>query len=384
MAPLGPNQDSRTTTGSGELLSETAPVEYHPAPLTAGNVFARLAGVGVLLLGVVGAFLYLGGWFSPHELTPAKFVDGFQQVDGIHSGFRRNHAKGVGVRGFFESNGNGARFSKALVFQTGRVPVIGRFSIPGGNPYAADSATTLHALALLFKLPDGEEWRTAMLDLPVFPFNTPQAFYDNLTASVPDPQTHKPDPQKMAAFVAGHPEFLEAIKILKSHAPPSAFDSPYFGLNAFLLTDASGKITPVRWWFNASQPFVAADMAAGNEPDKNYLFDGLIASVHQHPLQWHMMLVIGQPGDRTDDPNIMWPEGREQVDAGTLTIDTVESEETSAARDINFDPLVLPAGIGPSDDPFLSARSAIYSQSFTRRAGEKKEPSAITPAEVQK
>ena len=35
-------------------------------------------------------------------------------------------------------------------------------------------------------------------------------------------------------------------------------------------------------------------------------------------------------------------------------------------------------------DPLLSARSAIYSQSFTRRAGEKKEPSAITHAEVQK
>jgi len=44
----------------------------------------------------------------------------------------------------------------------------------------------------------------------------------------------------------------------------------------------------------------------------------------------------------------------------------------------------LPAGIAPSDDPLLSARSAIYSQSFTRRAGEKKEPSAITPAEVRK
>ena len=62
----------------------------------------------------------------------------------------------------------------------------------------------------------------------------------------------------------------------------------------------------------------------------------------------------------------------------------MESEETSPARDINFDPLVLPDGIAPSDDPLLSARSAIYSQSFTRRAGEKKEPSAITPAEVQK
>ena len=69
---------------------------------------------------------------------------------------------------------------------------------------------------------------------------------------------------------------------------------------------------------------------------------------------------------------------------GTLTLDSVESEETSPARDINFDPLVLPDGMAPSDDPLLSARSAIYSQSFTRRAGEKKEPSAITPSEVRK
>jgi hypothetical protein len=76
---------------------------------------------------------------------------------------------------------------------------------------------------LQFTLPDGEEWRTAMIDLPVFPFNTPQAFFDNLAASEPDPQTtHKPDPQKMTAFVACHPEFLAAIKIIKSHEPPSA------------------------------------------------------------------------------------------------------------------------------------------------------------------
>jgi catalase len=58
--------------------------------------------------------------------------------------------------------------------------------------------------------------------------------------------------------------------------------------------------------------------------------------------------------------------------------------DTSAARDINFDPLVLPAGIAPSDDPLLNARSAVYSQSFTRRAGETKQPSAITPADVRK
>src|SRR5580658_9427445 len=137
MAPSGANQEARTTNGGGELL--------HPMHLTAGDKFARLAGVGVLLLGVVGTFLYLGGWFSPQKLTPSRFTDEFEKVGGVHSGFRRNHAKGVCVRGTFESNGNGARFSKAVIFQVGRVPVIGRFSIPGGNPYAADTPDTVHA-----------------------------------------------------------------------------------------------------------------------------------------------------------------------------------------------------------------------------------------------
>ena len=73
-----------------------------------------------------------------------------------------------------------------------------------------------------------------------------------------------------------------------------------------------------------------------------------------------------------------------KVDVGTLTLDRVESDDESPATDLNFDPLVLPAGIAPSDDPLLSARSAVYSRSFTRRAGETRQPSAITPAEVRK
>ena len=101
-------------------------------------------------------------------------------------------------------------------------------------------------------------------------------------------------------------------------------------------------------------------------------------------MQWRLILTVGQPGDPTDDATIPWPEDREHIDAGTLTLDEVESEAPGNCRDINFDPLVLPVGIAPSDDPLLSARSAVYSQSFTRRAGETKEPSAITPSDVQK
>ena len=117
---------------------------------------------------------------------------------------------------------------------------------------------------------------------------------------------------------------------------------------------------------------------------KIVLFDTLIAQIHKRPLRWHLIVIIGQPGDPTNDATLAWPAERQQVDVGTLTLDRVESDDTSAATDLNFDPLVLPAGITPSDDPLLSARSAVYSQSFTRRAGETKQPSAITPADVRK
>jgi len=381
---MAAGEDPKTAQGSAESSGGAAPIEQRPAPLKGGSALARLAGIAVILLGVVGAFLYLGGWLSPQKLTPARFVDEFERVNGKYSGFRRNHAKGVCVRGFFDSNGQGARLSKAVVFQAGRVPVIGRFSLGNGDPHASDELSTVRGLGLQFSLSDGEQWRTAMINLPVFPFKDPQAFYGNLVASQPDPQTHKPDPAKMAAFAAKNPETVKALGIITSQAPSSGFEnSTFYGLNAFRFVAADGTSTPVRWMFVPVQPNEAAG-AAGTSQDKNFLFDALIASVLQHPLQWHLILTVGQPGDPTNDATIPWPEGREQVDAGTLTLDSVESEETSPARDINFDPLILPDGISPSDDPLLSARSAIYSQSFTRRAGETKEPSAITPSEVRK
>ena len=159
------------------MPSDATPLtESQAIRLSVFSRLARLALIGSVILLVVGGFLYLGGWFSPHELTPARFVNGFEKVFGIQSGFRRNHAKGVCASGFFESNGQGKRLSKAAVFRTGRVPIIGRFSLGGGNPYAGDAPDTIRGLGLLFRLPDREEWRTAMINRPVFPFNTPQAY----------------------------------------------------------------------------------------------------------------------------------------------------------------------------------------------------------------
>jgi catalase len=342
-----------------------------------------LAAIGVVLAGIVGLFAYAGGWLSPRLLSPASMIDTFQKVNGLYPGFRRNHAKGVCVTGYFESNGRGVELSRAAVFPARRVPVIGRFALSGGQPYVADAPHTVRSLAILFKLPDGEEWRTAMINIPVFPVSTAQAFHDELLASASDPATGKPDPARMNAFLAGHPETARAMQLIRNHPVSSGFDnSTYNGLNAFLFISARGAVLPVRWSMVPLQPFEPIGTADPGIGDKNYLFDALIASIHRRPLQWRLIVMVGQPGDPTKDATIPWPPDRRQIDVGTLTIDHVESEDTSPARDINFDPLVLPDGMAASDDPLLSARSAAYSQSFTRREGERKEPSAISTAEA--
>jgi catalase len=364
------------TTESDQVFEPAA------ARLRGAGLAVRFTAIGGALAVSAGLFLYAGGWFTPHKLTPAGIVTTFEYLNGEHPGFRRNHAKGVGVTGFFESNGQGQTVSRAEVFRPGRVDIVGRFALAGGKPYADDTPQNVRSLAILFKQADGQEWRTAMINIPVFLVNTPQAFNDFQLASSPDPATGKNIPGAMNAFLASHPETAAALKEIGKHPFSSGFgDSPYYALNAFRFINAQGESTPVRWFVTPDQTFQPNSAAA---IDKNYLFDGLIAQLHAKPLRWHLILTLGQPGDPTADATAAWPPDRKQIDAGTLTIDTIESEATSPVRDINFDPLVLPDGISSSDDPLLSARSAAYSVSFRRREGEHKEPSAISPEEVQK
>ena len=356
---------------------QNAPGRYR-IPLSDTGVHVRLAVIGAIILAIAGSFAYVAGWLSPNLLTQARVIDRFEQVDGVYAGFRRNHAKGVCVTGTFESNGAGERLSRAALFRPGRVPVVGRFSLGGGHPQMPDGPMAVLAMALSFRPADGEEWRTAMIDLPIFIVKDVHGFYDQLLASKPNPATGQPDPARMATFAAAHPEFVRAMQVIKSRPSLSGFaDASYNSLNAFLFVNSVGATRAVRWSMVASEPFVPATAEQGKSSDKNYLFDNVIARLARGPVQWHLIVTIGQPDDMTNDPTLAWPSDRERVDVGTLTVNRAESEAPGNCRDVVFDPLILPWGIEPSDDPMLSARSASYAESFRRREGERKTPSAI-------
>ena len=357
-------------------------------PLDGAPALARFALIGVVLLAVVGAFGYVGGWFSPNRLTQDRMMDAFAATGGDHPGFRRNHAKGVCVTGWFESNGNAAALSKAAVFAVGRVALVGRFALAGGLPSQADKPATVRSMALRLVTPGGQEWRTGMNNIPVFPVNSAQGFYEQLLAFRPDPASGKPDPAAVQDFLGRHPETVHALSLIRARTVSSSFaDSTFNSLDAFRMVNAAGASVPVRWAAVPLQQFAAAGDTSSPGADPNYLFDDLIARIQRQPQQWRLVISVGEPGDRTDDATQAWPESRRQVDAGVVSIDHVASEDSGSAActDINYDPLVLPSGIEPSDDPLLSARSAAYASSFTLRAGEKqkKAPSAVTPREVQ-
>src|SRR5262249_39565545 len=183
------------------------------------------------------------------------------------------------------------------------------------------------------------------------------------------------------AFETRHPETVEVLKKITAGPQASGFGNTTFhGLNAFLFTNAAGPTTPVRCGLKPKPPFQEAGAAP---PAQHFLFDELITQIHRQSLRWRLIVTVGKPGDPTNDPSIGWPADNEQVDVGALTLDRVEGDEHTAATDIVFNPMMLPAGMAPSDDPVIRVRSSAYVESYTRRTGEPKQPSAITSADLK-
>ena len=166
---------------------------------------ARVFGLLVLIAVVIGcgaaAFAYTAGWFSPQRLTPDRFVDAFTPPTGEPLGHRRSHAKGICFTGMFEANGAGTEFSHAQVFTRGEYPVLGRFNLGTPDPNAPDATVRVRGMGLRISTPDGQEWRSAMINPPIFPVSTPQAFYELLLALA------SKEPDAMKTFAAAHPEF---------------------------------------------------------------------------------------------------------------------------------------------------------------------------------
>lgn len=322
--------------------------------------------LALAITGLLGAVAFSHA--AEPEVTAPEVVEAMEGAFGVTQGQRRNHIKGSCAAGEFVGTEEAARYSRSALFSGKPVPVIVRFSLSGGNPRVPDTARSGRGMALQFQLPQGQLHHFSMLNTPMFGAAQPRTFYDLMVATRPDPVTGKPDPEKLRAFKASHPDSLAQANYLLTHNPPSSYaHSGYWGIHTFKFIDAQDKTVLVRWRFvpqDGEQRLSEEDMKVA---DANFLEKALIERVAQGPVRWDMRVTLGRPGDAQDDPTQLWPSERTEFKAGTLTVTSASPQKGAACEAVNFDPMVMADGIAPTDDPVLRFRSPAYAVSFGKR-----------------
>ena len=300
--------------------------------------------------------------------TPVELVDALNGVFGKHPGARASHAKGFCVSGTFTPSADGASLSKAPQFSK-PVPLLGRFSIGGGNPKAPDNTKGGRGLALKLDLGDGAASDFVMLSVPVFFAKTPAQVVEFLKVRTPPDGADKPDPAAIEAFSKANPETTRQAAWVKEHPVPASYeDTTFFGIHAFTLTNAAGekKLVKLKAIPSDGEKGLSDDEAKAKGSD--FYEAEFKERLAKGPAKFEFVAVLGKEGDQTSDPTLQWDDedGRPIAALGTIEIDAIAPNETCDA--ITFLPANLPDGIaGPADDPIFAARSGAYVVSLSRR-----------------
>jgi len=311
----------------------------------------------------------LGAPAAGTEVTAPQMIDAFEGTFGVHPGQRRNHIKGTCAAGAFVGTPDAAALSRSALFSGKAIPVVARFSLGGGSPEVPDAAPAPRGMALEFHLPGGALQHITMIDVPIFGATSPASFRDAILAAKPDPKTGQPDPEKLKAYAAAHPDAM-ALTTLASHHTPTAnyHQTTFFSIHTFKFLDAKGTEHLVKWRFvprDGTKEMTAAEMKAAPH---DFLEKNLIERTRKAPAVWDMIVYVGEPGDPQDNPTLAWPETRKHFTAGTLTITQATPQQKGmACEPINFDPLIMADGIAATNDPILLFRSPAYAVSFGKR-----------------
>ncbi len=295
-----------------------------------------------------------------------------QLSGGVHPGFRPAHARGVMYSGTFVPAPSAVGLTVAPHATRPSTPVTVRFSLSAGVPTAADNdprGSSPQGMAIRFHLGDHVHTDIVAHSHNGFPVHTGEQFLEMLravAASGPD----APNPPPIAAFLAAHPRakaFIEAPKPI----PTSFARQAFFAVTAFRFTSASGTSRTGRFRLvpDAGTEYLTPEQAAVRPSD--FLAVELSERLANGPVAFRVRVQLAEPGDEVANSSAVWPEARQQVEFGTLTITQRIDELAPETRKIIFDPVPRVAGIDPAGDPLTEVRSEIYLLSGRRRRAVK-------------
>lgn len=333
----------------------------------------------LVMIQMVSALFIVGCSSSPKvntasetaKLVVEQIVDTQTRIAaGPHKGFRSNHAKGIVVSGTFAPSASATGISKASHLQKTPSEVIVRFSNATGIPNIADTSPKANprGIAIRFKLPGDKFTDIVSFSVNRFPAASPEVFLEFLNAAAATkPDSPKPTP--LEQFLETHLAAKAFAKTPKP-APASYATQSFFGVNAFKFTNAKGESRYGRYRITPLAGDRVLDEASIATASPNYLSEELTARLQQGGAKFHITVQLADKDDVVNDATVVWPEDRQQIELGILTLTTVLPDSKEAEKKLAFNPLSLVDGISPSDDPILLARPAAYAISVSRRAAD--------------
>lgn len=298
------------------------------------------------------------------DTDPEALVNALNAVFGKHAGKRTAHAHGFCVKGSFTPSDEAATLSRAQhLAGKGPWPVVGRFSMGGGNPAAPNTQKdNTRGLALHVDLGGGATTDMVLITAPVFAAKTPEKFLELLQTVA------SKDKDKLAAFMDANPESKRQKAWLNARPVPASYaTATYFGVHTFTLTNAAGESRIVKWTLVPKGGDVGLSDDEVKDKAADFYKPELAERLANGPAAFELNVILGQAGDAEDDPTALWPDDRPVVKMGDLTIAALEDDATCDAG--IFDPTNVTDGIeGPKNDGVFHLRSPAYAISFSRRA----------------
>jgi catalase len=294
-------------------------------------------------------------------------IQQFDQLFGLHPGFRPAHAKGLMLSGTFTPAEGAQALTTAPHIVRTSTPVTVRFSNSTGIPQIPDSAPDANprGLAIRFNLAEHVHTDIVSHSTDGFPTHTGQEFLEFLRA-VAASGADVPSPKPVELFLGSHPAALAFVQAPKPF-PVSLAEETYFGVTAFAFTNAAGETKFGRYRIvpEAGNAYLGDEQVAKLDP--NYHFDEIAERVAKGPVRFKIVVQVAGEGDVVDDATRHWPESRELVELGALELNEVVSDSVAQQKHIIFDPIPRVEGIEASADPLLELRAAIYLLSGRRR-----------------
>src|SRR5215831_5936823 len=295
-----------------------------------------------------------------------QLLDAFDQLQGLHPGFRPAHAKGLMCSGTFAPSLEVAKLTRAPHANKQSTLVTVRYSDSTGLPNIPDNDPARsgpRGIAVRFHLDEHLHTDIVAHSFDGFLARTGEEFLEFLRAAAAFGSGR---PEALGAFLAAHPNakrFVEAPKPI----PTSFAREAFFAGTAFKFTNSSGVSRYGRFRIRpeAGTEYLSNEAAAAKSP--NFLFDELGPRLAKETVKLGIFVQMAEAGDDVADASTTWPASRTEIPFGTVTLTARVDDQVPERRKIIFDPLPRVDGIDPSGDPLTQVRADLYLLSGRRR-----------------